>query len=73
MIIIIKFNYIRGCVSVSAFVWYRDMVKRLINKMDFEALEVKMKKCKVSIIIIIASLNFTQNHTSLPNTNNVHQ
>ena len=24
------------------------MVKRLINKMDFEALEVKMKKCKVS-------------------------
>lgn len=25
----------------------RDMVKRLINKMDFEALEVKMKKCKV--------------------------
>ena len=23
------------------------MVKRLINKMDFEALEVKMKKCKV--------------------------
>ena len=60
MIIIIKFNYIRGCVSVSAFVWYRDMVKRLINKMDFEALEVKMKKCKVSIIIIIiiASLKF---------------
>ena len=25
----------------------RDMVKRLINKMDFDALEVKMKKCKV--------------------------
>ena len=25
----------------------RDMVKRLINSMDFEALEVKMKKCKV--------------------------
>ena len=24
------------------------MVKRHINKMDFEALEVKMKKCKVS-------------------------
>ena len=24
-----------------------DMVKRLINKMDFEALEVKLKKCKV--------------------------
>ena len=24
-----------------------DMVKRLINKMDFDALEVKMKKCKV--------------------------
>ena len=26
---------------------HSDMVKRLINKMDFEALEVKMKKCKV--------------------------
>ena len=25
------------------------MVKRLINKMDFEALEVKLKKCKVCI------------------------
>ena len=29
-------------------VLFRDMVKRLINKMDFGALEVKMKKCKVS-------------------------
>ena len=28
----------------------RDMVKRLINKMDFEALEVKLKKCKVRYI-----------------------
>ena len=27
------------------------MVKRFINKMDFEALEVKMKKCKVSCTI----------------------
>ena len=27
----------------------RDMVKRLINKMNFDALEVKMKKCKVII------------------------
>ena len=26
---------------------YRDMVKKLINKMDFKALETKMKKCKV--------------------------
>ena len=26
----------------------RDMVKKLINKMDVQALEVKMKKCKVS-------------------------
>lgn len=62
-------NHVR--LVVSAFVWYRDMVKRLINKMDFEALEVKMKKCKVSIIIIIAP--FTQNHTWLPSTDNVCQ
>ena len=25
------------------------MVKRLLNKMDFEALEVKIQKCKVSV------------------------
>ena len=25
----------------------RDMVKKLINEMNFEALQVKMKKCKV--------------------------
>lgn len=38
------------CASVLVLLFglYRDMVKRLINKMDFEALEVKMKKCKVS-------------------------
>ena len=39
------------CVSLvymSVCLLYRDMVKKLINKMDVQALEVKMKKCKVS-------------------------
>ena len=56
-------NHVR--LVVSAFVWYRDMVKRLINKMDFEALEVKMKKCKVNNYYSTIHIN----HTWLPSTN----
>ena len=38
------------CVSLvhmSGCLLCRDMVKKLINQMDVQALEVKMKKCKV--------------------------
>ncbi len=42
----------------------RDMVKRLINKMDFDALEVKIKKCKVrNYKSLLIWLPYTPIHT----------
>ncbi len=46
--LIILIIYIYLFIILFIYFCYRDMVKRLINKMDFHALEVKMKKCKVS-------------------------
>ena len=53
-IIILKMNpFVVVCkiyviFTFSLLLCFSDMVKRLLNKMDFEALEVKIQKCKVS-------------------------
>ena len=44
---------------------HSDMVKRLINKMDFEALEVKIKKCKVINTHYYNNLNIISNNKLL--------